>query len=209
MQRQGIERACISRDLVEVDHKKVRSEVEAVTVMVPRIETDRLILRGHELADFEESAAMWADPAVVARISGVPSTAAESWSRLLRYIGHWQALGYGYWVLESKRDGRFVGEAGLADYHRDSQPSAHGKPEAGWALKTSAQGQGLATEAVTAVMAWADDELSKKFPMACAIFDPTHAASVRVAEKVGFGNPVKGTFGDQEALFLERALGRN
>ncbi len=199
----------MSRVLVEVDHNKVRGEVEVMTVMVPRLETDRLILRGHELADFEDSAAMWSDPEVVARISGVPSTAAESWSRLLRYIGHWQALGYGYWVLESKVDGAFVGEAGLADYHRDSQPSVHGKPEAGWALKTSAQGQGLATEAVRAVMAWADDVLAKEFPMACAIFDPTHAASVRVAEKVGFGNPVKGTFGDQEALFLERALGRN
>jgi RimJ/RimL family protein N-acetyltransferase len=195
--------------LVEVGHNKVRGEGEKMTAMVPRLETDRLILRGHELTDFEDSAAMWADPEVVARISGVPSTAAESWSRLLRYIGHWQALGYGYWVLESKVDGTFVGEAGLADYHRDSQPSVHGKPEAGWALKTSAQGQGLATEAVRAVMAWADDVLAKEFPMACAIFDPAHAASVRVAEKVGFDNPVTGTFGDQEALFLERALGGN
>ncbi|WP_299418823.1 GNAT family N-acetyltransferase [uncultured Shimia sp.] len=174
---------------------------------VPILETNRLILRGHKLADFEDSAAMWADPDVVARISGVPSTAAESWSRLLRYIGHWQALGYGYWVLQSKVDGAFVGEAGLADYHRDTKPSVHGKPEAGWALKTSAQGQGLATEAVNAVMAWADDVLAKEFPMACAIFDPEHAGSVRVAKKVGFGNPVMGRFGDQEALFLERALG--
>jgi len=77
--------------------------------MVPRLETERLILRGHDVADFESSAAMWADPEVVARISGMPSTAAESWSRLLRYIGHWQALGYRYWVLESKVDGAFVG----------------------------------------------------------------------------------------------------
>ena len=152
---------------------------------------------------------MWSDEAVVRHISGSPSTRSESWARVLRYIGHWQALGYGYWVLESKLDGRFVGEAGLADYHRDSQPSVHGKPEAGWALKTSAQGQGLATEAVRAMMVWADDVLAKEFPMACAIFDPAHAASVRVAEKVGFGNPVMGRFGDQEALFLERALGRN
>ena len=178
-----------------------------VAVDIPTLETERLTLRAHTLANFEDSAAMWADQEVVARISGVPSTAAESWSRLLRYIGHWQALGYGYWVIESKLDGTFLGEAGLADYHRDSRPSVHGKPEAGWALKTSAQGQGLATEAVTAVMAWADAVLAKEFPMACAIFDPAHAASVRVAEKVGFGNPVMGTFGDQEALFLERALG--
>ncbi len=179
-----------------------------MAVGIPRLETDRLILRPHTLADFEDSAAMWADPAVVALISGVPSTAAESWSRLLRYIGHWQALGYGYWVLESKVDGAFVGEAGLADYHRDTKPSVHGKPEAGWVLKTTAQGQGLATEAVAAVMDWADQVLASEFPMACAIFDPAHAGSVRVAEKVGFGNPAMGLFKGQEALFLERALGR-
>ncbi|SMP29192.1 GNAT family N-acetyltransferase [Shimia sagamensis] len=175
--------------------------------LVPVLETERLVLRGHRLADFEDSAAMWADPKVVAHISGVPSTAAESWSRVLRYIGHWQALGYGYWVIESKIDGAFLGEAGLADYHRDTQPSVHGKPEAGWALKTSAQGQGLATEAVTAVMDWADKALSSEFPMACAIFDPAHAGSVRVAEKIGFGNPVMGSFKGHKALFLERALG--
>lgn len=151
---------------------------------------------------------MWADPEVVARISAVPSTEEQSWFRLLRNIGHWQALGYGKWVLERKQDGRFVGEAGLADYRRVSDPSVRGKPEAGWVLKTDAQGQGLATEAVSAVMAWADDVLAKEFAVACAIFDPAHAASIRVAEKVGFGNPVRGTFfGDQEALFLERALG--
>lgn len=96
----------------------------------------------------------------------------------------------------------------MADYHRDTKPTVRGKPEAGWALKTSAQGQGLATEAVAAVMAWADRVLAKEFPVACAIFDPAHAGSVRVAEKVVFSNPVMGRFGDQEALFLERALGR-
>ncbi|GAA6182416.1 GNAT family N-acetyltransferase [Shimia sp. NS0008-38b] len=166
-----------------------------------------MLLRAHSLADFEDSAAMWADPQVVAHISGVPSTADQSWSRVLRYIGHWQALGFGYWVIVDKADGSFLGEAGLADYHRDTEPSIKGVPEAGWALKPSAQGKGLATEAVTAVMAWADEALAKEFPMACAIFDPAHTASVRVANKAGFGNPVMGTFGDKDALFLERTLG--
>jgi RimJ/RimL family protein N-acetyltransferase len=31
----------------------------------PVIETERLILRGHQVDDFEDIAAQWADPAVV------------------------------------------------------------------------------------------------------------------------------------------------
>ncbi len=178
-----------------------------MAVEVPTLETERLILRGHRLTDFEASLEMWADPSVVAHITGVPSTPEQTWARLLRYIGHWQALGYGYWVIESKAEGVFVGEAGLADYQRDTTPSVRGKPEAGWALQPSAQGKGLATEAVAAVLRWADDNLAKEFSAASAIFDPANQASMRVAEKVGFGAPVMGTYGELESLFMERPLG--
>ena len=102
---------------------------------------------------------MWADPQVVAHISGTPSTAEQSWSRLLRYTGHWQHLGFGYWVVESKADGAFIGEVGFADYYRDTTPSITGLPEAGWALKTAAHGKGYATEAVSAMLHWADRNL--------------------------------------------------
>ena len=65
----------------------------------PVIETERLILRGHRAEDFEAIAAQWADPAVVKYIGGTPSSREASWSRLLRYPGHWQMLGFGYWIL--------------------------------------------------------------------------------------------------------------
>lgn len=59
----------------------------------PTLETERLILRPHRVQDFEAVAALWAEPEVVRFISGTPSAPEESWARLLRYIGHWQALG--------------------------------------------------------------------------------------------------------------------
>ncbi len=173
---------------------------------VPVLETERLRMRGHCRADFEDSAAMWADPRVVAHISGVPSTAEQSWSRLLRYVGHWQVLGYGYWVITDRVSGRFLGEAGFADYNRATSPSLGGIPEAGWALHPDAQGRGLATEAVSRMMVWADETL--RCDKTAALFDPTHRASIRVAEKVGFANPVLGTYGDSETLFLERLRAR-
>ena len=41
--------------------------------LVPTIETERLVLRGHRVGDFPDSASMWADTKVVAHISGQPA----------------------------------------------------------------------------------------------------------------------------------------
>ncbi len=62
---------------------------------------------------------MWADPEVTRYIGGKPLTEEESWARLLRYVGHWSLLGFGYWVVEEKTTGNFIGEVGFADYKRD------------------------------------------------------------------------------------------
>lgn len=171
--------------------------------MAPILETERLVLRGHRIDDFPASAAMWADPRVVARISGAPSTREQSWSRLLRYAGHWRLLGFGYWAVESRIDGAFLGEVGLADYHRDTDPDLAGRPEAGWVFAAAAHGRGYATEAVTRMLAWADARLDA--PVTAALFDPAHAASIRVARKAGYGGDVMGRYGDKAAMFMERA----
>jgi RimJ/RimL family protein N-acetyltransferase len=77
-------------------------------VQVPVLETERLKLRGHRLDDFAPCAAMWADPLVTRHIGGIPLSAEESWTRLLRYVGHWALLGFGYWVVEEKATGNFA-----------------------------------------------------------------------------------------------------
>ncbi len=74
---------------------------------IPKLETQRLILRAHRIDDFDACSALWSDTNVVRYISGVPSTPEETWSRFLRYCGYWQMLGFGYWVLEEKNSGEF------------------------------------------------------------------------------------------------------
>src|SRR6516164_9863847 len=98
-------------------------------IEVPVIETERLKLRGHRVDDFARSAAMWADPEVYRYIGGKPHTEEEAWTKLLRYVGHWALLGFGYWVVEEKASGNFAGEIGFADYKRDLRPSLEGVPE--------------------------------------------------------------------------------
>jgi len=170
--------------------------------MVPLLETDRLILRAHRLDDFDDSAAMWADPAVVRHISGTPSTRAASWTRLLRYAGFWTFLGFGYWAVEAKADGRFVREVGFGDFKRPMTPSLNGCPEAGWVLKSAEHGQGFATEAVSAMIGWADRCLD--VPATVAIFDPLHNASISVARKIGYQRDRIADFAGQPTLVMRR-----
>ena len=112
-------------------------------VDAPVIETQRTILRSHRSDDFDTYVAMWADPAVTRFIGGKPRTREESWMRFLRHAGLWSLLGYGFWAVEEKATGRFIGEAGFHDLKRNMAPSIEGIPEAGWALASNAHGRGL------------------------------------------------------------------
>jgi RimJ/RimL family protein N-acetyltransferase len=151
---------------------------------VPVLETERLRLRGHGIGDLPLSAAMWADPQATRFISGRGLSEEESWSRLLRYIGHWSLLGFGYWLVEEKGAGKFVGEVGFADYHRDLTPSLEGAPEIGWVPATSAHGQGYASKVVRAVVAWGKEHFGL-IRTAC-IIHPENTPSIRVAIKSGY-----------------------
>lgn len=149
----------------------------------PQIETPSLLLRGHLFEDFNVIAALWADPDMVRFISGVPSTREASWSRFLRYIGHWRLMGFGYWVIVDKNSGRFVGEIGFADYQRDMQPSMDNMAEMGWVLSPEFHGKGYASEAAESALAWADDNLQRPV---CCIIAPENVPSLRLADKNGF-----------------------
>jgi RimJ/RimL family protein N-acetyltransferase len=154
------------------------------TTGAPRLETDRLVMRAHCLDDYQACARLWADADVTRFIGGSPASLQESWFRLLRYAGHWQLLGYGYWVVEERETGRYAGEIGFADARRDIKPSLTGMPESGWALAPWAQGKGYASEALAAVLAWGDEAFRKQ--TTCCIISPDNLPSLRVAEKNGY-----------------------
>src|SRR5262245_48983328 len=129
---------------------------QKMNAATPLIETARLRLRGHRVADLGDCAAMWADASVVQHIGGRPFAAEETWAKSLGYAGLWSLLGFGYWAIEERDSGRYVGDVGFADFKRYVQPSFDGAPEIGWALMPWAQGKGFATEAVGAAVAWGD-----------------------------------------------------
>jgi len=169
---------------------------------IPVVESERLRLRGHRIEDFQNCLSLWSDPAVTRFIGGKPLSGEETWARLLRYSGHWTLLGFGYWVVEEKQTGRFVGEVGFADFRRQIEPSFEGIPEIGWVLMPRAQGKGYATEAVTAALAWGEKHFGGA-TTGCLI-NPDNLASIRVAEKVGFREFCRTFYKDHQATIYRR-----
>lgn len=152
--------------------------------IIPVLETPRLVLRAHRLDDFPACAAMWADPVVTRHIGGQPSTEQQAWARMTGYLGHWSLMNFGYWAIEERASGRYIGEIGFADFKRDIDASLRDIPELGWALVPPAHGKGYATEALRAVLQWGDARFGPR-EFLCLI-DLGNAASIRVAEKCGF-----------------------
>ncbi len=178
------------------------SNVVRRAIEVPVIETQRLTMRGHRLEDFVDCAAMWADPLVTRHIGGKPFSKEETWARLLRYAGHWSWLGFGYWAIEEKDTGSFVGELGFADYKRDIEPSLEGAPELGWALASGVHGKGYATEAVRAIVAWGEAHFG--LVRTVCIVHPENLASIRVAEKCGYREFQRATYKGRSTILFAR-----
>jgi RimJ/RimL family protein N-acetyltransferase len=172
--------------------------------LVPVIETERLRLRAFREGDLEAHAKVMGDPEVLRHLGGTPFTREESWRRIAMSTGLWALLGYGYWAVERREDGAYLGQAGFADFKRDLQPLIEGVPEMGWIFAPHAQGQGYASEAVAAGLAWADEAL--KAPEIAAIIDHKNAPSIRVAERNGFSIREEAAYKGAPILLYRRRL---
>lgn len=168
------------------------------------IETERLLLRPHQLGDHTALCALWSEPAAVRYTSGTPQSGEDCWTRLMRYAGQWSLLGLGYWAVWEKESSRFVGDVGLSDFRRNlSNPqNFNNSPEVGWVLSSSMHGKGYATEAVNAALSWGETHLGAK-RFVCLIH-VENAASFRVAEKVGFKPFARTRYKNAAVTLLER-----
>ena len=111
-------------------------------------------------------------------------------------------MAYGYWAIEDERSAGFIGEIGFADFKRDIAKSMQDVPEIGFALKSSVHGQGYATEALGAVLAWADKNLPSRRTV--ALVNQDNVASIHVLEKYAYRIFERTTFGDASVALMER-----
>jgi RimJ/RimL family protein N-acetyltransferase len=145
------------------------------------IETPRLLLRELEPDDLDMLAALYDDEEVMRYIGtrGVRPRAAAA-----RYLDRqrqpYRERGYGEWATASKETGEMIGLCGLIVW-----PDVDGveELEVAYLLARGAWGRGLATEAATAIRDHAVRVLGRDRLVSCIY--PEHAASIRVAEKLG------------------------
>ncbi|PZO67743.1 MAG: N-acetyltransferase [Paracoccus denitrificans] len=146
-----------------------------LSVDVPVIETERLILREPTLQDFDA----YADFAASDRTAyvGGKLTRYEAWRKYIGFVGHWVLRGYGYWTITEKATGAIIGRTGVG-YHEGEWP----EPELGWTLQDGCEGKGYAFEAAVAARAQA---AQMGLGPLISLIDPDNARSRRLAERMG------------------------
>lgn len=176
--------------------------MKVTQLSAPQLDTERLTLRAHRREDLADLTALWGDAAVTRYIGGKPNTPEEVWGKLMRMVGHWPLVGYGYWVVREKASSRFVGEVGFADFRRDMEPLLGDAPEAGWVLSPTVHGRGYATEAVAAALAWLEAHHAPASTV--CIIDAGNQASVRVASKLGYAPWTPGRYRGEAVQLYRR-----
>lgn len=145
------------------------------TFTIPRLETERLILRAYRQEDFDEFAAFYETSR--SRFIGGPMSRELAWRGLAVHLGHWALRGFGFWAVEEKATAAFCGHVGL--WHPEGWP----EPEVGWVLMGPAEGRGIAREAALAARRHAYRVLN--WPTAISLIDPGNTRSLRLAERLG------------------------
>jgi RimJ/RimL family protein N-acetyltransferase len=147
-------------------------------VTIPILETERLLLRGLQMDDLDEYAAMYADSEVMRHLeNGVPLDRAAAWRSMAVHLGHWQLRGYGQWALVERSSQALVGRAGLW------QPEGWPGLEIGWLLARPQWGRGFATEAARGALSYAFDVVGAE--RVISLIRPDNTPSIRVAERLG------------------------
>jgi RimJ/RimL family protein N-acetyltransferase len=142
---------------------------------IPVLTTSRLVLRGFVPGDWDDYAAMNADPAVRRWLGGNILSREQSWTQMESALGQWALRGYGLFAVEA--EGRFAGRIGIL------HPADWPEPELAWALAAPFWGRGLATEAAAAVRRWAFATLRRDRLVSYILTE--NVRSKRVAEKLG------------------------
>jgi RimJ/RimL family protein N-acetyltransferase len=146
-------------------------------MIIPKLKTERLILREFVETDLDAYAEMCADPEVMRYIGGKPLSRAEAWRNMAMVVGHWYLRGYGLWAVEERSSGETIGRIGCWE------PEGWPGLEVGWTLRRAFWGRGYATEAAKASVDYGFQNLAQS--QIISLIDPNNHPSQRVAQRLG------------------------
>ncbi len=115
--------------------------------MIPKIETDRLLLIPPSAESFEVYERFYTSEQA-SKMYGGPITSGEAWARLKADLGAWYLSGFGVWVIQEKDGSNLIGTCGF--WQGKGWPR-----ELTWWLLPEARGRGVASEASLAAISHA------------------------------------------------------
>lgn len=142
---------------------------------IPTLTTERLILRAPQESDLEAEVAFYASERS-AHVGG-PVPRDQVWRMLATFLGHWALRGYGFWGIQDRETGAYLGRAGLWF------PEGWPEREIGWALMAGAEGRGIAKEAALAAREYAYKVLN--WETTISLIAPSNTRSIALAERLG------------------------
>lgn len=144
-------------------------------VSVPRLETQRLLLREYRIEDFTAFAAHLAAPETEAALGTVDRRTA--WRIFGCNAGLWLLHGAGWWTVALRETGEVVGNVGA--FFREDLSGI----ELGWNTYVPFWGQGYASEAAAEALRYALEVRGE--PQVRALISSGNARSIGVALRLG------------------------
>jgi [ribosomal protein S5]-alanine N-acetyltransferase len=148
------------------------------------LESERMIFRPHETADFDDFCAIEADAEVRRYVGGAPRTR-EGAERKFRDVQLRPIdAGLGLMAMIFKADDRYIGYCGLYPNFDGAGGKTEGEAVLGFTLARSYWGRGLATEAGDVFVRFGFGELG--LSRIVSVVEAGNLASLHVLEKLGF-----------------------
>jgi ribosomal-protein-alanine N-acetyltransferase len=144
------------------------------------LQTDRLVLRHFRSEDLESLYVLYRDPEMRKYYPDGTRTRAETLAELEWFMnGHREHPELGLWATLDRQTGEFLGRCGLLHWTMEGQAEI----EVAYMIDKKRWRQGLATEAATGIVQYAQSTLGLK-RLICLVI-PGNEASAGVARKLG------------------------
>ncbi|UYO00422.1 MAG: GNAT family N-acetyltransferase [Devosia sp.] len=144
-------------------------------MIIPRLTTERLVLRAPEMTDWPDYAAFLASER--SRFMGGPFAGWAAWGMFSSDVAMWSLYGHGALMIDRRDTGVCVGQVGIN--HGPMFP----EKELGWLLYAGHEGKGYATEAGAAMRDWAFTTLGLETLV--SYFDASNSRSMAVSARLG------------------------
>lgn len=149
--------------------------MSVISVDIPRIETERLVLRAPQESDLPATLAFLQSER--ARFVGGPMEPHHAFRSFTANLGHWLLRGYGFWMVADRTTDEPLGRVGLLNgegWH---------EPELGWQMFEAGEGKGMAYEAALAARQYAATHFG--LDGVISYLDPQNTRSRALVERLG------------------------